>query len=169
MKFQVCLSVFLCVTGVAFSWENNWDGPFEFMCPHGQSIRRITSNHNNRAEDRQWRFECSNTGAVASCVWSGYVNDFDQPLLFQCPNNGVITGISSYHNNNAEDRRFKFHCCSISGRSLTNCRFSLSYSNTFDGYLNFYVPNNQVLKGAFSYHSNGAEDRRWKFEVCQSS
>lgn len=44
-----------------------------------------------------------------------YVNDFDQPLVFQCPHGGVLDGVSSYHDNHREDRRFKFYCCEKPG------------------------------------------------------
>ncbi|XP_041376727.1 dermatopontin-like [Gigantopelta aegis] len=166
MKLLACVAVFVCIVGSVHCWENWWDRPFQFSCPSGESLRRINSQHSNRYEDRLWKFDCIHTGAKAACVWSGYVNGFDDPLLFQCANNGVITGIGSYHSNPTEDRRFKFRCCSIPGKTLKNCRFSTSYHNTFDNDLNYYIPSNKVLKGAFSYHSNRHEDRRWKFEVC---
>ena len=46
---------------------------------------------------------------------SDYINEFDQPLTFQCPNDGFITGTESVHDNRKEDRRFKFQCCEIQG------------------------------------------------------
>lgn len=30
-------------------------------------------------------------------LYSEYVNDFDQPVIFQCPHGGVLNGVSSYH------------------------------------------------------------------------
>lgn len=44
-----------------------------------------------------------------------YANNFDQPVAFQCPNGGVMDGVSSYHDNGAEDRRFRFYCCEKPG------------------------------------------------------
>lgn len=44
-----------------------------------------------------------------------YVNDFDKPVVFQCPNGGVMDGVHSYHDNGAEDRRFRFYCCEKPG------------------------------------------------------
>ena len=44
-----------------------------------------------------------------------YVNDWDEVIAFQCPQNGYITGIDSYHDNGHEDRRFKFRCCELTG------------------------------------------------------
>lgn len=47
-----------------------------------------------------------------------YVNDWDEVLVFQCQHNSYISGIDSYHNNHAEDRRFKFYCCETVGKLL---------------------------------------------------
>lgn len=43
-----------------------------------------------------------------------WVNGFDAPVDFICPPNKVIVGEHSYHNNETEDRRFRFRCCSLS-------------------------------------------------------
>lgn len=53
------------------------------------------------------------SGFLYLCV--DYVNDFDQPVVFQCPNGGVMDGVHSYHYNGAEDRRFRFYCCEKPG------------------------------------------------------
>ena len=47
------------------------------------------------------------------CSWyiTGYVNDFDAPVLYSCPNGGYINGVASYHHNHYEDRRYRFRCC----------------------------------------------------------
>ena len=47
---------------------------------------------------------------------SDFVNDWDQPVTYQCPNDGFLTGIKSVHNNQFEDRRFKYQCCEVPGR-----------------------------------------------------
>ena len=44
-----------------------------------------------------------------------YVNDFDAPVAFQCPNGGALDGVGSYHDNGPEDRRFRFYCCEKPG------------------------------------------------------
>jgi len=46
-----------------------------------------------------------------------------------------------------------------------NCQ-STNWVNDMDGHLNYKCPANKVLVRAESYHSNGTEDRRWKFECC---
>ncbi|GFR89025.1 hemagglutinin/amebocyte aggregation factor [Elysia marginata] len=42
---------------------------------------------------------------------SDFANDYDELLEFQCPNEGIITGMESTHSNRREDRIFKFKCC----------------------------------------------------------
>jgi hypothetical protein len=32
-------------------------------------------------------------------------------MSYICPGNGFIAGLSSYHDNGKEDRRWKFYCC----------------------------------------------------------
>ena len=59
---------------------------------------------------------CDQTYIIKLIFISDNVNDFDQLLEFQCPNEGFITGINSFHNNDKEDRRFKFKCCGAPGK-----------------------------------------------------
>lgn len=40
-----------------------------------------------------------------------YVNNFDEPVLYACPNGGYLNGVNSVHDNVPEDRKFKFRCC----------------------------------------------------------
>ena len=46
-----------------------------------------------------------------------YENDLDGVLIFQCPHGGAVTGVSSFHDNGKEDRRFKFQCCESTGET----------------------------------------------------
>ncbi|XP_062610558.1 uncharacterized protein LOC134272331 isoform X1 [Saccostrea cucullata] len=46
------------------------------------------------------------------CLWSDYVNNFDQEFTY-APESYVISGVSSYHQNAQEDRRFKFKVCKL--------------------------------------------------------
>nr|KAG5685926.1 hypothetical protein BaRGS_033784 [Batillaria attramentaria] len=41
---------------------------------------------------------------------SGWANDMDNALSFQCPSGQSINAIVSYHHNHYEDRRWKFAC-----------------------------------------------------------
>ena len=42
-----------------------------------------------------------------------FVNAYDKGLEYTCPDNKVLAGVSSVHNNVKEDRRWKFKCCDI--------------------------------------------------------
>ncbi|XP_028401918.1 hemagglutinin/amebocyte aggregation factor-like [Dendronephthya gigantea] len=141
-------------------WTRTCEGP-------GKSISGITSFHSNHHEDRSWSFQCRHNRKITpSCVWSGWVNSYDNELLFQCPYKGVISGVHSKHNNHHEDRLFDFLCCSTKAKWLSNCRWT-GYVNTWDGSMNYVVPWNYVLVGAKSHHNNRREDRIWQYRVCE--
>ena len=90
-------------------WQNSWDRPHFKSCTSGNYIRRIQSTHDNGREDRLWEVSCgsfsSDWAPHQSCSWEGYANYWDDFLLFNCPNNGLVSGIWSHHDNNREDRR----------------------------------------------------------------
>uniref|UniRef100_A0A673FGV5 Hemagglutinin/amebocyte aggregation factor n=1 Tax=Sinocyclocheilus rhinocerous TaxID=307959 RepID=A0A673FGV5_9TELE len=137
-------------------------GVLNFKCPAGQSISSITSQHHNHYEDRVWDFGCqANNGQSESCFWTSYVNDFDQVIFFECPAQHVIAGMSSYHSNHHEDRRWRFNCCRSNCISA-NCHWT-SYVNSFDEYFHWTVPSRNVLVGTQSYHQNREE---WLVFVC---
>lgn len=52
---------------------------------------------------------------IAVILFLAFQNDYDEPVHFECPNNGYLTGIHSIHNNHDEDRVWKFRCCHITG------------------------------------------------------
>ncbi|KAK7149877.1 hypothetical protein R3I94_009253 [Phoxinus phoxinus] len=164
-------ALFLLLTGLLANgqellWENSYDQPLDFKCPAGKSISYIKSQHSNTQEDRIWEFGCKDTFSSASdCFLSPYANDFDQPLNFECPPHHIITGMSSYHDNRKEDRRWQFHCCRSNGHCTASCEWT-TYVNWFDEAFHWTVPNQNYLVGAQSYHSNRQEDRRWMYKYC---
>ncbi|XP_028409559.1 hemagglutinin/amebocyte aggregation factor-like [Dendronephthya gigantea] len=93
-----------------------FDAAWSSDCPSGQSIRHISSVHSNWHEDRSW-------------TWSGYVNSFDQDLLYQCATG--VAGARSYH---------------------SNCYWT-GYVNSWDGYLSYTVPSYYYPVGVQSYHT----------------
>uniref|UniRef100_A0A8C2EU29 Hemagglutinin/amebocyte aggregation factor-like n=1 Tax=Cyprinus carpio TaxID=7962 RepID=A0A8C2EU29_CYPCA len=154
MKTVTLFLLLIGLVGRAQGWRNSYDGVLNFQCPAGQSISSITSEHNNNYEDRVWDFGCQATKSE-SCFWTSYVNDFDQVILFECPTQHVIAGMSSYHSNSYEDRRWKFLCCRSSCVSA-NCHWT-SYVNSFDEYFHWIVPSQNFLVGTGSYHQNREE------------
>ncbi|XP_078346696.1 hemagglutinin/amebocyte aggregation factor-like [Oculina patagonica] len=153
------------------AWNNNWDGRLFFQCPPAHSISSVYSIFRACRKDRLFEFKCKYTFAGGyygnHCHWSGYVNSFDQPINFRCPNGQFLAGVDSYHQNHQEDRRFKFKCCGHpSGYHVSSC-YKTSYVNNWRQTLNFKVQDFHYLVGAYSYHLNSQEDRRWRFEVCK--
>ena len=66
------LSLAIC-TNIGYGWDTNWDDPFQFTCPTGESLSQVESKHDNFYEDRRWKFGCrySIANSVPSCRWSG--------------------------------------------------------------------------------------------------
>ncbi|XP_075176863.1 hemagglutinin/amebocyte aggregation factor-like, partial [Anomaloglossus baeobatrachus] len=150
-------------------WINNYDQVLHYECGSQESIKFIYSVHDNKAEDRVWGFGCQNTFYnPGSCFWTGYVNEFDQEFTFTCPFGLVLSLMHSYHNNDKEDRRWRFLCCNGETAVQSNCRWS-GYVNDFDNYLRWDAPPNYHLVGAHSYHDNNKEDRRWNYYSCEKN
>nr|XP_022293948.1 hemagglutinin/amebocyte aggregation factor-like isoform X1 [Crassostrea virginica] len=156
---------------ITVQWKNDWDRPLNFQCSSRKSsIHQIVSYHDNKMEDRRFDFNCRHVPSVVgpvSCSLSGYVNDFDAPVLYSCPNGGYINGISSYHHNHYEDRRYRFRCCVPYSRHChRNCSWT-NWVNDWDSYFNYFVPSGYVIRSVHSIHDNHREDRRFQFEICQ--
>ncbi|PVD30655.1 hypothetical protein C0Q70_09928 [Pomacea canaliculata] len=107
----------LTLAGVE-GWVNQYDDPFSWSCPAGQFISSITSIHNDHYEDRLLQFHLfitSCSGSVTNCQWSDYVNEFDEPLNYQCPGQGFIVGIGSYHNSRTKTDASAFSAAKFEG------------------------------------------------------
>ncbi|XP_069808354.1 hemagglutinin/amebocyte aggregation factor-like [Dendropsophus ebraccatus] len=92
---------------------NDFDQAFDFICPFGSVLSGASSYHDNYTEDRRWKFYCclGNTQVKQKCHWSGYMNEFDEYLKWVTPSGQYLVGISSYHDNYREDRRWRFYTC----------------------------------------------------------
>lgn len=157
--------------GHAQTWLNEYHGNLTFTCPDGQVISRLESEHSDTFQDRRWYAECSTPaiGKATNCYWNGvgYVNDWDDMMLYQCPENKVLSGIAGISNNHFKDRRYKFYCCEIPGSVAHSCWYT-DYQNDLNKMMDFKVPFGWAIKGAFSHHRNQPiEDRRFKFNVCK--
>lgn len=157
-------------------WNNGWDGELLVHCKWGGSggwktVSSIYSVHDNRREDRLFDVKCHDSpvgrGYPSNCKFSGWLNNWDQPIRYTCPNNGKVIGLHSYHHNHHEDRRWEIACCEVpKDRRPTYCKWT-GWQNPWDGVLNYKVPNGWILSGMHSIHDNGREDRLYEFYICQ--
>ncbi|CAG2209633.1 unnamed protein product [Mytilus edulis] len=117
--------------------------------------------------DRRWCLACRPTGGRhINCYWTPhYVNDWDRFFSFQCNNYGFIVGMQSIHQNQQEDRRFRFKCCSIAGKDLSQCH--KTFRNQFDKPNTVHVPTGSVVRGVSSTHNNHYEDRQYSWNICK--
>jgi len=98
-------------------WINQYDRVADFKCPANSALNFIKSVHNNWYEDRRFMFGCcdlSNGGEYTIETYlTEYVNKNDRKMDKTCPNNEVLVGLYSKHNNWYNDRRYKFYCGSV--------------------------------------------------------
>ncbi|XP_019626035.1 PREDICTED: hemagglutinin/amebocyte aggregation factor-like [Branchiostoma belcheri] len=149
--------------------QTTWDGTFQFECPGNQVIRRISSVHCGRTEDRVWKFGCGSVLGLSRFdeeFWSEWINDYDGVMNFECPFNALVTGFRSEHSNRYEDRRWNVKCSRKYNMVTFNCALS-PYANSFDDRMNYAVSSGYYLRGMHGDHSNYYEDRRYKFNACR--
>ena len=93
----------------------DWDATWTLECPSNSVITYLRSEHDDDYEDRKYTMRCNGLfGAMTYfCTWSSYVNSYDAEFWYECPNNKVMAGIRSSHNNDYEDRIYSFKCCTI--------------------------------------------------------
>ena len=98
-----------------------------------------------------------------------WVNKHHQPSVFNCPENQILTGVSSRHTNRIEDRLFKYRCGEVSlwGEKIKvdSCHVTKNV-NDFDRPVNFSCPAHQVLVGESSHFHRKRKDRRFSYSCC---
>ncbi|XP_062413004.1 hemagglutinin/amebocyte aggregation factor-like [Sardina pilchardus] len=94
-------------------WVNSLDRYFAYTCPTNYVLAGMESYHNDNYEDRRFGFRCCAASGHrhSYCYWTEYVNWFDQYFEYSTNSRSFLAGVSSYHDNNAEDRRFRFYVC----------------------------------------------------------
>ena len=139
-------------------YQNDVDQPLNFECKSKTALSEIRSVYSTSARDRQFQFNCRKTVSkdFSKCFWTDNVNDFDEPLLFQCPANYVMSGVKSVHHNGREDREWRFKCCKTRHYSTRNCELT-DFINVYRSHFNYIAPRNKVFVGAFSFHDNHQE------------
>ncbi|EGD77913.1 NHL repeat protein [Salpingoeca rosetta] len=102
---------------------------------------------------------------AAATQTQAYVNCWDCPFKFKCPNRQGLAALTSIHSNRREDRRWNFACASagVGTTGQTSRSGGLDF-NQFDRPLSFTCPEDYYLTTLESAHSNNKEDRVWRFE-----
>ena len=120
-----------------------------------------------------------------------YVNAFQEEFEHHCPPKYALQGMYSYHDNDKEDRRWKYSCRrvdwldeqSYSGGSTgwqkrqyhpsafrTNYDYLVGSINENDGDIRFYWENGEfALTGMGGKYSKGSNDRRFYFYAAQTT
>lgn len=111
--------------------------------------------------------EVTRTGSVYSWPSSNGWTAWDGQWNFQCPGNQFLIGITSEHDNGREDRRWRFRCSAYDNID-TSGNTDSGYVNSYDGNLDFSSGSGFFAGVADSVHSNGNEDRRWRFRTRTS-
>uniref|UniRef100_K1QVM8 Hemagglutinin/amebocyte aggregation factor n=1 Tax=Magallana gigas TaxID=29159 RepID=K1QVM8_MAGGI len=97
-------------------YVNEYDANVLHACSNGGYLNGVHSVHNNKKEDRRYKFRCCTPRSGyyhKNCKWTGWVNNWDKTFSYFAPTDYVIRGVSSIHNNKKEDRRFKFEVCQV--------------------------------------------------------
>merc|ERR1719296_220063 len=92
-------------------WGNSFDGYFKRECGKFQVLVGIHSYHHNGAEDRRWEILCGNVDANCEGKrwWTDTLNSYDGHMTLNDMGQGqLLVGMESWHNNQAEDRQFKW-------------------------------------------------------------
>jgi hypothetical protein len=161
------------------NWVNNWDSVLNFECNNNGLVRTVESYHDNGKQDRRWKFECCRLALSdfsddeitdMDCTEPNYYeNDWDGSLNIS-PTTYFLNGINSYHNNDKEDRLFRFRRCRPNESDDTSTAFSdtvtldtTSYDAKWTKSCSGYNNGNSAMVGLESWHSNSKEDRQFKF------
>lgn len=101
-----------------------------------------------------------------------WVNGFDRPVTYECPENQFLTGVKSRHNNGPEDRIFGYECSEGKLFSQTLGRKACTEHknvNKTDQPVKFSCGENKVLISEKSKHHNSPEDRVFSYSCCELS
>ncbi|XP_076444205.1 hemagglutinin/amebocyte aggregation factor-like isoform X2 [Babylonia areolata] len=116
---------------------------------------------------------CANVIAVSvlhvalSTVAASWINNYDDPTNFNCPDGQFLSHINSEHSNHHEDRVWNFGCSPVPAEgAVTNCQ-TTNYVNEWDQTFTFQCPGEGFVTGMDSVHNNHYEDRRFKFHCCE--
>ena len=149
-------------------FDSKPDRPLYVECDaqNGEALFHVKSKYAGKKRDRSWKWSCAKVSTIptTNCSWTGYVNNWDKPLLYHCPQDFVMSGISSLHQNNKEDRRWRVKCCRAEGYQTESCSLTPQYINEFRGDIDFEAGNHldeiekpRAFTGLYSFHDNEQE------------
>merc|ERR1711971_342201 len=157
-------------------WQNDYEGNHRYACANGQYMTsfKATKNHPKK-KDRMFQVGCGGANAAQNCTWSEWMNDINADFFYQCPDNKVMTGMSSmanpnknsnvFNNNNNyretgwQDRQFKSACCMVHNKTPVNCRLS-DWVNNWNEFFTWWTRHASVINGIYSEYSPAVRDRR---------
>merc|ERR1711907_667161 len=140
---------------------NGWDGHMNWHTNGHTYVSGLQSWHNNHYEDRIFRPLVTNIGSTQHGRHiTGFVNNMDGTFAYTCPTNKAIVGFYSYHNNGAEDRRWRFYCAHFHGVGFRAGGWP-GWQTRWDAHFAIGSGHNPAI-GFSSYHSNRKEDRIWR-------
>ena len=162
--FRSSISIFalvvICcvVTGGLAATQSKWGRVvLRVRCNRhqGEALFSVQSRYSKSKEDRRWKWRCKRivSGAMSTCYWTGYQSNLNEPFLFHCPANYVLSGVKSVHFKKRKDRRWNFYCCRGTGYCTKQCYWS-KYINKLRGFMKYTASDPRVFIGAYSYRSN---------------
>ena len=85
-------------------WQNDYDKPLMFQCATNKVLTGVFSVHDNKREDRRWKFQCCDAKDyyTRNCYLTDWINDWDASMDHAVPSPQVLTGAFSYHDNGRE-------------------------------------------------------------------
>jgi len=154
---------------------NDWDKEQWCLCEKGQRVSKISSVHSNSKEDRKWTLTCGQITPefivpnVPDWYQISEENDWDGEIYWRGAanaNHGFLVGMTSYHSNSKEDRKYKFFSARSDNWYTTSCVWHKNV-NDWDDPLSWTLGDDEVIGGLYSVHSNKKEDRIWTIQVCK--
>merc|ERR1712196_478054 len=140
---------------------NGWDGHMNWHTNGHTYVSGLQSWHHNGYEDRIFKPLVTNIGSTQHGRHiTGFVNNMDGTFAYTCPTNKAIVGFYSYHNNGAEDRRWRFYCAHFHGVGFRAGGWP-GWQTRWDAHFAIGCGHNPAV-GFSSYHSNRKEDRIWR-------
>merc|ERR1712054_330002 len=98
-------------------WINGWDGNMGWHVSGSTFVSGLHSTHSNHREDRRWKILCSSFHHVniAKSGWPHWQTNWDATWSIGCGHRPLV-GLSSYHDNHKEDRRWRVQCGTVTNR-----------------------------------------------------